>query len=124
MYEQKKPIENTYLVRERDRERFRELLAVLTLGVPVGIFLLLFTWQNIEVIRLGREATRLESVRRDLEDSNRKLALEIEKRTALRGVEDRAKNLGLHPVTSTETVFVETEGSEPSDVATVREVRQ
>ena len=36
MYAQKKPIENTHIVRERDRRRFRELLAVLALGVPIG----------------------------------------------------------------------------------------
>ena len=60
MYTQKKPIDNTHIVRERDRQRIRELLAVLSLGIPIGLFLLLFTWQNLEVIRLGREATRLQ----------------------------------------------------------------
>lgn len=123
MYEQKKPIENTYLVRERDRERFRELLAVLMLGIPLGIFLLLFAWQNIEVIRLGREATRLETTRRDLEDSNRKLSLEIERRTALRGVEARAEKLGLRPAGPSERVFVET-GAPSRSIATASEVRR
>jgi hypothetical protein len=60
MYTQKKPIDNTHIVRERDRRRNRELLAVLSLGIPIGLFLLLFTWQNLEVIRLGRETTRLQ----------------------------------------------------------------
>ena len=60
MYTQKKPIDNTHIVREKDRQRNRELLAVLFLGVPIGLFLLLFTWQNLEVIRLGREANRLQ----------------------------------------------------------------
>ena len=65
MYTQKKPIENTHIVRERDRQRNRELFAVLSLGIPIGLFLLLFTWQNLEVIRLGREAQRFgEGLRR------------------------------------------------------------
>ena len=62
MYAQGKSIDNVYLVRERDRRRFRELLAVLSLGIPIGLFLLLFTWQNVEVIRLARQATRLQGV--------------------------------------------------------------
>lgn len=94
MYAQQKPIENLHIVRERDRQRFRELLAVISLGVPIGLFLLLFTWQNVEVIRLGREATRLEATRSDLERENRKLALEMERRTALENVETRAAELG------------------------------
>ncbi len=94
MYAQQKSIENLHIVRERDRQRFRELLAVISLGVPIGLFLLLFTWQNVEVIRLGREATRLEAVRSDLEKENRKLALEMESKTALKGVEVRAAELG------------------------------
>ena len=67
MYTQKKPIDNTHIVRERDRQRNRELLAVLSLGIPIGLFLLLFTWQNLEVIRLGRETTRLQKICKDTE---------------------------------------------------------
>ena len=71
MYAQKKTIENSHIVRERDRQRFRELLAVLSLGIPIGLFLLLFTWQNLEVIRLGHEATRLQKSRKELIDFNK-----------------------------------------------------
>ena len=35
MYTQKKPIDNTHIVRERDRQRNRELAAVLFLGAPI-----------------------------------------------------------------------------------------
>ena len=77
MYTQKKPIENAHIVRERDRRRFRELLAVLALGVPIGLFLLLFTWQNLEVIRLGREVTRLQNARKELSEDNKRLQFEL-----------------------------------------------
>ena len=97
MYAQKKPIENAHIVRERDRRRFRELLAVFSLGVPIGLFLLLFTWQNLEVIRLGREATRLQKTRKELAEDNKRLQFELDRLTALESVEKRAAKLGLRP---------------------------
>jgi hypothetical protein len=97
MYAQKKPIENIHIVRERDRQRFRELLAVLALGIPIGLFLLLFTWQNLEVIRLGHEATSLQKSRKELEDSNKQLRLELDRLTALDAVEQKATALGFQP---------------------------
>lgn len=94
-YAQKKQIENTYIVRERDRHRSRELLGVLAVGVPLGLFLWLFTWQNLEVFRLGREATRLQEVKTDLQQTNKKLRLEVERLTALEEVEHKATRIGL-----------------------------
>ncbi|HWS71541.1 MAG TPA: hypothetical protein VN605_05480 [Thermoanaerobaculia bacterium] len=97
MYAQKKPIENIHIVRERDRQRFRELLAVLALGIPIGLFLLLFTWQNLEVIRLGHEATSLQKARKQIEDSNKQLRFELDRLTALDAVEQKAGALGFQP---------------------------
>ncbi len=93
-YTQKKPIENAHIVRERDRQRFRELLAVLSLGIPIGLFLLLFTWQNLEVIRLGRQATELQQTRKQIEDSNKALQLELDRLTSFDAVEKKATALG------------------------------
>ena len=109
MYTQKKPIENSHIVRERDRRRFRELLAVLSLGIPIGLFLLLFTWQNLEVIRLGREATRLQNARKQIEDSNKALQLELDRLTALEAVEKSATSLGFSPTPSESIVMVSDE---------------
>ncbi len=106
MYAQKKTIDNVHIVRERDRQRFRELLAVLGLGVPIGLFLLLFTWQNLEVIRLGHEATSLQKQRKDMEDANKALQLELDRLTALDAVEKKATNLGFA-------------GTDPGNVVTV-----
>ena len=94
MYTQKKPIENAHIVRERDRRRFRELLAVIALGLPIGLFLLLFTWQNLEVIRLGREVSRLQKIRKEISEDNKRLQLELDRLTALETVEKRAGRLG------------------------------
>lgn len=106
MYTQKKTIDNAHIVRERDRQRFRELLAVLSLGVPVGLFLLLFTWQNLEVIRLGREATRLQKARTEMGEENKRLRFELDHLTALDSVEKRAAALGFSPTDSRAIVTV------------------
>ena len=107
MYTQKKPIENTHIVRERDRQRFRELFAVLTLGIPIGLFLLLFTWQNLEVIRLGREATRLQKNLKEIEAEHKSLQLELDRMTSFETVEAKAKELGFEATDPKAIVIVE-----------------
>lgn len=107
MYAQKKAIDNVHIVRERDRQRFRELISVVLLGVPIGLFLLLFTWQNLEVIRLGHEATRLQKQRKEIEDSNKALQLELDRLTSLDGVEQKATTLGFERTDPANVVMVD-----------------
>ena len=107
MYAQKKPIENTHIVRERDRRRSRELLAVLALGVPIGLFLLLFTWQNLEVIRLGHDATHLQKQKQENENANKALQLDLDRRTSLAAVEQRAAALGFERTDPRAVVMVQ-----------------
>jgi hypothetical protein len=106
MYTQKKPIENAHIVRERDRRRFRELSAVLCLGVPIGIILAVITWQNLEVIRLGHEATRLQKTRKDIEDANKALQLQLDQLTSLAAVQQKASTLGFEPTQPAAIVMV------------------
>ena len=94
MYAQKRLIENTHIVRERDRQRFRELFSVVVLGLFIGGFLIIFTWQNLSVIRLGHEATRLQQQKKQLENDNKTLRLEMDRLTSLGSVEQRAVALG------------------------------
>ncbi len=105
-YTQKKPIENTHIVREKDRQRNRELLAVLSLGIPIGLFLLLFAWQNLEVIRLGREATRLQNQLKELEATQKALEAELDKRTSFDTVEAKVRELGFAPADPKTIVMV------------------
>jgi hypothetical protein len=107
MYTQKKPIDNTHIVRERDRQRNRELIAVLSLGVPIGLFLLLFAWQNLEVIHLGREATRLQKSVKDVEAEHKALQAELDRLTSFDAVEQKASALGFQPTDSKAIVLVE-----------------
>jgi hypothetical protein len=106
MYAQKKSIDNTHIVRERDRQRHRELLAVLFLGLPIGTFLLLFTWQNLEVIRLGHETTRLQKQAKDLEAGNKSLQLQLDRMTGFDSVEQQAAQLGFTPADPKAIVIV------------------
>ena len=106
MYAQKKPIDNTHIVRERDRQRHRELLAVIFLGVPIGHFLLLFTWQNLEVIRLGREATRLQETLKDVETAHKQLEAERDRLTSFETVERQVTKLGFAPADPKTIVMV------------------
>ena len=110
MYTQKKPIDNTHIVRERDRRRNRELLAVLSLGIPIGSFLLLFTWQNLEVIRLGRETTALQKTYKDTEAVHKALEAERDRLTSFDTVETQAAKLGFAPADPTTIVTVTTDG--------------
>ena len=118
MYTQKKAIDNTHVVRERDRQRNRELTAVLFLGAPIGLFLLLFTWQNLEVIRLGREATRLQKDRKSIESEHKALQAELDRLTSFDAVEQKASTLGFAATDSKAIVIVQsTEGRGQSAAA-------
>jgi cell division protein FtsB len=110
MYTQKKPIDNTHIVRERDRQRNRELTAVLFLGAPIGLFLLLFTWQNLEVIRLGREATRLQKDLKQVEAEHKALQAELDRLTSFDAVEQKASTLGFAATDSKSIVIVQGAG--------------
>src|SRR5688500_11076264 len=107
MYTQKKPIDNTHIVRERDRQRNRELFAVLSLGIPIGLFLLLFAWQNLEVIRLGREATRLQKDLKAVEAQHKALQAELDRMTSFDAVEQKAEALGFETTDSKAIVIVD-----------------
>jgi len=107
MYAQKKSIENAHIVRERDRQRFRELFAVLTLGIPIGLFLLLFTWQNLEVIRLGHEVTRLQNQKKQIQNDHKNLQLQLDHLTSLKSVEQKATALGFERTDPKAIVMVE-----------------
>lgn len=106
MYAQKKPIENTHIVRERDRRRFRDLFFVVLLVILVGGFLAFFTWQNLSVIRLGHEVTRLQQQKKDLENQNKALRLQIDRMTSLAAVEQSATRLGFEKTNPHAVVMV------------------
>ncbi len=55
-----RPVANSYLVRERDRRRVRELALVLLVVLCLGGGLLAYTWIHLEVTRTGYRIDKLE----------------------------------------------------------------
>ena len=53
----RRPVVNTYLVRERDRRRLRELALVLLVVLCLGGGLLAYTWIHLEVTRTAATAS-------------------------------------------------------------------
>ena len=75
-YTVRRPVVNAYLVRERDRRRWRELGLVLAAIFPLGLGLLLYTWQQLETLRVGYRIETLERRSHQLEQVERQLRLE------------------------------------------------
>ncbi len=92
---------------ERDRQRLRDLVTVVLVGLPIGLFLALFTYQNLEVIRLGHEATRLQKRRAEIENENKALQLQLDRLTSLQSVEQKAAKLGFERTDARAVVKVE-----------------
>lgn len=59
-YAYRRPVDNAYLVRERDRRRLRELVLLLAALLPLGVGLLTYTWVHNEVIETGYAIRELE----------------------------------------------------------------
>jgi cell division protein FtsL len=98
-YAVRRPVVNTYLVRERDRRRLRELAVVLLIVVSLGGGLLAYTWIHLEVLRTGYHIVELERRARELAQEERRLRLEAAFLASPQEVERRAvESLGLsHP---------------------------
>jgi hypothetical protein len=87
------------------------LFAVLSLGIPIGLFLLLFTWQNLEVIRLGRETTKLQKDLKSVDAEHKALQAELDRLTSFDAVQDKVTTLGFAPTDAKTIVLVEGAGS-------------
>lgn len=107
-YALRRPVENRYLVRERDRRLLRELFAVLLTIVVVGSGLLVYTWMHIEILRTGYRTDRLEKRLHRLLEAERQLRLEAAYRGHPERLERRAREeLGMAPPTLEQTLFYE-----------------
>ena len=96
-YVVRRPVDNRYLVRERDRRRLRELGWVLLAAVPVALVLIGYVWVNLELLRCGYRIHDLES---RLQARSRELnILELEEAylTSAARLSARGAELGLAP---------------------------
>jgi cell division protein FtsL len=107
-YAVRRPVENAYLVRERDRRRLHELGRVLLVLVPVGAALLGYTWIQLEVLRLGYRIESLERELHGLSRRERQLQLEASYLASPQRVERLAReNLDMEPPRVEQMIFVE-----------------
>lgn len=107
-YTIRRPVENVYLVRERDRRRTRELVAFLLAALPVMAVIFGAIWANVETLRLGYQIERLQKQRDQLLEKRRQLETERAEASSLARVAEVARGkLGLGPARTGQIVFVE-----------------
>ncbi len=103
-----RPVANAYLVRERDRKRFRELGLVLVAVGALGVCLLSYTWIHLEVLSTGYKIDKLETQLRELTRTERQLSLEAAYLASPQMIEERARrDLGLEPPALDRVIFWE-----------------
>jgi cell division protein FtsL len=107
VYAVRRPVENVYLVREPDRRRTRELLALLLATLPPMAVLFAAIWTNLETFRLGYQVDRLQKLKESLVERQRQLEMERARVSALARVEGVARErLGLVTPGRDQVVFV------------------
>lgn len=107
MYAIRRPVENVYLVRERDRRRTRELVALLFAALPMMAVIFAAIWANVETLRLGYQIERLQKQRDQLAERQRQLLTEKAEASALGRVAEVARTqLGLGTARPGQLVFV------------------
>ena len=114
-YAVRRPVENVYLVRERDRRRSRELFALAFAAVPPIVVLFVSIWANVKTVELGYQLASLAKRREQLLETRRKLEMDRAQAAALARVEDVSRRtLGLVPPTLDQVVLVKDAALSPA----------
>jgi len=107
-YSVRRPVVNAYLVRERDRQRRRELAWVVAVVLPLVAALLCYTWLQLETLRAGYRIEALERQAHRLAQVERQLQLEAAHLSDPEGLARRAHDeLGLEPPRVEQVIFLE-----------------
>lgn len=102
------PVANSYLVRERDRRRLRELAMVVLALLPLAAAVLAYTWMHVEVLRIGYRIGETERRLHRLQQDERHLRLEASYLARPERIEARAREeLGMVPPNLDQMLFVE-----------------
>jgi len=106
-YAVRRPVENLYLVRERDRLRTRELVVLALAAVPPAVVLFLAIWANLETVRLGYQLAGVSKNREALLEKKHRLEMDRAQAAALARVEVIARGtLGMVPPTLDQVILV------------------
>lgn len=105
-YAYHREVENTYLVRDRDRQRRRDLLRVVLWVLPMAAAVLGYIWLQVRVLDSAYEIGRLEEELTAADRHHDRLSLEVARRTGLPLVEERARReLGMVSPQAESTLF-------------------
>ena len=103
-----RPVSNTYLIRERDRRRRRELLWVTSVLVPLGVCALVYVWLHVEVLRVGYRIHELEKSEEQRAGLEKQLGLEAAFLESPQRIEERAvAELGMTAPAAEQLMFAE-----------------
>ncbi|HEX9737291.1 MAG TPA: hypothetical protein VGG06_35450 [Thermoanaerobaculia bacterium] len=103
-----RPVDNSYLVRQRDRRRLRELLAVAAAVLVLGGALFAYTWVHVELLRTGYRIDELETRLHEVLEAERKWRLEAAYAAHPERVEQRARqDLAMTEPSLDQTIFYE-----------------
>lgn len=109
-YVVRRPVDNRYLVRERDRRRLQELGWVLLAAVPVALMLIGYVWVNLELLRCGYRIHDLESRLQEEQRAVSILELEEAYLTGSARLGARGTELGLAPPPADRLIHVDGAG--------------
>jgi cell division protein FtsL len=103
-----RPVPNSYLTRERDRRRRKELGWVLLVALPAGIFGLVNVWLHYELLATGYNIPRLERTLEDRLETERRLGFEAAALASPDRIEARAvEELGMEVPSASQVLFEE-----------------
>ena len=106
-YAVRRPVENAYLVRERERRRLRELGLLALIVAPVVLGVLGNVWIQVEVLAAGYQIRELDQRLHDCRQNELDLRLEASYLASPAAIERRAAELEMAPATVDQTVFGE-----------------
>lgn len=101
-----RPVHNAYLVRERDRQRWRHVGQVLLCVLPLSAALVSYTWIHLEVIEAGYRIHEMEGALESLADQRRRLEMEASRLKSPSRLEAIAVEHGLRVPDFKQLVFV------------------
>lgn len=108
VYALRRPVVNAYLVRERDRRRYRELALVVVVVVLLGGGVFAYIWIHLQVLATGYHIDELERGLTELTRKERQLRLEAAYLANPSLVERRAsEELGMQPPALEQVLFWE-----------------
>lgn len=107
-------VENTFLVRQRDRRRWRDLTLVLLTTLPLGAALLAYAWVHLEVVETGYGIARLEAQLDHLSEEKRQARVEVAKLLDPERLAVLAEEHGLREPEWSQVLFVQSSAA-PAD---------